>query len=271
MDKTNSLQLDSGVYQGETNLKNQPSGFGKIIFKNGNCFKGEWKNGNIHGNGKFYFSSGNIYIGNFLYNLKNGYGTFFYVNAKEKYQGHWKNDLKHGKGKYFHANGNIFQGVFKNDKKNGLGRIYSQNFIFTGIWINGKKHGMFKRENLKTKQICFIKYDQGKKVEMNHVVLKIKESFKENNKINHISKNTLSIVKEDIQKEENISTSIYSRNNLLLFNDTTSIFSSNLKLNEKKSCEKKIYTLKEIFDYPEKINKNKYKWIPKSLTCLDTD
>ena len=66
-----------------------------------NCYyKGEWKEGRLHGVGTMLFPDGSIYTGMFQNNEANGEGKYLYPNGSY-YEGEIRNNLANGYGKYF--------------------------------------------------------------------------------------------------------------------------------------------------------------------------
>ena len=83
-------------------------------------YKGEWKNGKLHGKGILKEAWGGIYVGDFKNNLANGNGK------QEDPDGSWwegeiKNDKLNGKGIYVNSRGHIYKGLFKDNMLNGPG------------------------------------------------------------------------------------------------------------------------------------------------------
>jgi hypothetical protein len=109
---------DLGIYYKGQILKNEKEGIGKLTFKNGDYYIGEFKNGKRNGRG--------IYISESKY-------------IKNNYEGEWKNDLAHGKGKSIYQevyeNGEIFEeiyeGEFIDDLRSGKGELKIK-----GYWKN---------------------------------------------------------------------------------------------------------------------------------------
>ena len=65
-------------------------GLGKMIYKNGDIYEGEYLNGEQHGEGKIIFKCPE---------------TSF-----QQYDGFWKSGKYHGKGKYQFSNGDVYIG-----------------------------------------------------------------------------------------------------------------------------------------------------------------
>jgi len=70
---------------------------GKMIYKNGDVYEGDWKFCNKHGNGKMIYKNGNIYEGHWNENKKDGKGKMTYSNGDIIYEGDWKNDYPDSK------------------------------------------------------------------------------------------------------------------------------------------------------------------------------
>ena len=156
---------DGEIYEGGWNLKNQRSGYGISINKEGNVFKGLWENDNFGKYGAFIESNGNYYIGELENGKLKGKGEIV-INNKMKYKGEFNDDLPHGIGilenfkDKFIYNGNLIKGIkegygeikyedgtiykgdFKEDKFDGKGKIVFPNGrIYEGDFKNNKMDG----------------------------------------------------------------------------------------------------------------------------------
>ncbi|OMJ65195.1 hypothetical protein SteCoe_38859 [Stentor coeruleus] len=110
------IVIDKKVYIGDT-----PKGKGKILFDDGEKYKGETVNGIIHGFGKYWYKDGSLYIGEFVKGKKHGIGMMIYGD-KYYYKGYWKDDRMYGKG--FWKKGNNEFSVFNTIKGSA-----SDNFV----------------------------------------------------------------------------------------------------------------------------------------------
>ena len=63
-------------------------GWGKIVFKDGASYEGEWVLGHAEGNGTFHHMAGEVYRGGFMHNLKHGIGITMHLNKKQD-EGQW--------------------------------------------------------------------------------------------------------------------------------------------------------------------------------------
>ena len=100
-------------------------GNGKYVYKNGDIYEGEWKNGKKEGKGTLCYSNGDKYEGEWKRGKREGKGIFYYKQNKKKYDGEWKNDEKEGKGILYYTDKNAFydrfEGIWeKNKKKKGI-------------------------------------------------------------------------------------------------------------------------------------------------------
>ena len=81
-----------------------PNGKGKMIWKNGDIYEGEWKNDNKEGKGIYYKNDGSKYDGYFKNGLQEGKGIMYYANG-DRYEGDWVKGKWEGKGIYYYLNG----------------------------------------------------------------------------------------------------------------------------------------------------------------------
>ena len=79
---------------------------------------------------------------------KHGVGIMQCVDGR-KYEGEYKFDKMDGRGTMINPRSGgivVYKGFFKNSKRHGMGCIsYPSGDIYDGMWSNGKKAGMFKR------------------------------------------------------------------------------------------------------------------------------
>jgi hypothetical protein len=84
-------------------------------------YRGEWKDGQRHGQGVFTWLNGDKFVGEYKNDRRNGQGSRTTRNSN--YVGEWKDDNYHGQGTLTLASGNVYKGIFNN------GRVPSQALI----------------------------------------------------------------------------------------------------------------------------------------------
>ena len=159
----------------------------QIRYPDGSLYEGSMSNKLPNGYGTLKFESGNIYRGCFVNGIRDGYGEFYYAQTGEQYKGFWKNDMKEGRGEYLFRDGSVFKGIFCKDFKHGYGEKIGSNMSYSGQYVNGQKHGVFRFRKRSTGEIKIMTY------EFNQVVQR-----KENSK----TKNNGKILKKVIKKNK---------------------------------------------------------------------
>ena len=119
------LKLETGDYEGEVNENKEPHGQGKMKYKNGHIYEGEFKNGNLDGKGKYSFDG---VSGARTYGF-NGIERFYDRNIEGFYDGEFIKNQKDGKGELTLFNKALnyqitYIGFFKNNYKDGVGEEY---------------------------------------------------------------------------------------------------------------------------------------------------
>ena len=146
-------------------------GFGKIIYKSGDQYEGEWINDLKSGLGEYQSKDGDLYNGQWKEDKKHNQGTMIYKNG-EKYEGEWKENKRDGSGilfnseniiiqkglykdddflegyndnKYLYANGNIYDGELDDYFPYGYGIVLNKEgkLISKGKFQKNKKTGLF--------------------------------------------------------------------------------------------------------------------------------
>lgn len=110
------------VGENDNVLKPKLKGLTDNTHEAGDCVTGDCKNGN----GIYVFKNGDRYEGDFKNGLKHGQGNYTAHNG-DSYQGTYKDGLRHGCGNYQWANGAFYIGEFKFGKRNGHGQ-YTDEF-----------------------------------------------------------------------------------------------------------------------------------------------
>lgn len=102
-------------------------GEGTLTKKNGDIYNGNFDQGVFNGKGIYKFSNGNLYEGEFKDGKMKGYGKIVYSSEgdlqKIDYEGQFENNLPHGKGVLRLENGSIYRGEFKEGKMCGKGKM----------------------------------------------------------------------------------------------------------------------------------------------------
>ena len=136
---------------------NSFTGWGRIIYNNGQVFEGKFENGKLNGKGVYKYKD-NLYIGDFVNSIRQGKGILinkryryhgqfnkgkidgygkiiFYENneGQGEYEGFFKDNIIEGKGIMKWKNGNVYEGEMKNGKMNGTGKFIP----YGGIPIEG--------------------------------------------------------------------------------------------------------------------------------------
>ncbi len=105
-------------------------------------YKGNFKNGKMHGQGTFLFNNGTKYVGSFVNGKVQGKGTMTYPNG-DKYVGDFFDNMKQGKGTLTCADGDKYVGDFKNNNPEGQGTytVPKYNLKYVGSIKNGTMNG----------------------------------------------------------------------------------------------------------------------------------
>ena len=159
---------DKSLYRGFVKNKTM-NGKGRMSYKNGMVYQGEWKDGKAHGFGVLVDPNENsIYEGEWANDYQDGHGTMKWNSVNEgesEYIGDFKQGKKTGKGKYTQG-GNVYEGDFVDGQFHGHGKYYfvesgktyegdfEQNKMqgkgkmtwpdqsrYEGTFVNGKAHG----------------------------------------------------------------------------------------------------------------------------------
>ena len=124
----------------DPNYKRWDNCYAEYSFPRG-TYKGQWKDGNLHGVGMYKEVWGGVYIGDYENNNGNGKGIYF-LKSGTIFEGDFKNDLAHGKVKYVSEYGDEIIGDFKRHKADGYAVEIKENGIrYEGEWKNDLYHG----------------------------------------------------------------------------------------------------------------------------------
>jgi len=122
--------------------------FGQYTWSNGDIYKGEWRNDDLHGVGSYYYGqgsewAGDYYVGEWKYGLFDGQGTYTYFDGGI-IKGEWKQGMVNGQAiQTFGASsewvGDKYVGEYKDNYFNGQGTYtYYDGTIVSGIWRDGQ-------------------------------------------------------------------------------------------------------------------------------------
>ncbi len=135
------VMLKDGKKLYETNanyISGKITGYGEMIFSDGNKYMGEYKNGKRNGRGVLTSADGNKYAGEFNDDQMHGKGIISFKDGSN-YVGDMKNDASNGLGIDNYANGDMYIGEFKVSKKNGQGVYVSKDGnLKEGVWESDK-------------------------------------------------------------------------------------------------------------------------------------
>lgn len=158
------IETDAGKYEGLAQ-NGKPNGFGKLSYRNGAEYEGNWKDGEWDGIGQYVFQkdtllsewtrgkangstilvAGNYqYEGQYAGDLPNGNGSYYCLDstATYMYAGEWLNGKRSGYGDAIFQNGDSYFGEWKDDTYCGVGRYrYSNGDVYDGEWVNNLPNG----------------------------------------------------------------------------------------------------------------------------------
>ncbi|XP_039223418.1 MORN repeat-containing protein 1 isoform X3 [Crotalus tigris] len=128
-------------YEGQWK-RGKKHGRGKLLFKDGSYYEGEFADGEIVGHGlRYWASTGNTYSGQFLFGELHGHGVFHYGNGG-RYEGEFCYGIREGYGSLIGKDGETYQGSFHNNKKHGGGKMkFLNGDKFEGDWILDQRQG----------------------------------------------------------------------------------------------------------------------------------
>lgn len=86
-------------------------GYHEFTFDNGNQYKGEWLNNEMHGKGTFLYVDGTRYTGDFKHDMFDGNGVYSNSDGST-YVGQFSKGMASGYGEQFHSDGTIDKGYF---------------------------------------------------------------------------------------------------------------------------------------------------------------
>ncbi|KAJ1074503.1 hypothetical protein K5549_001198 [Capra hircus] len=122
-------------------------GRGKLLFKDGSYYEGDFVDGEITGEGcRHWTLTGNTYTGQFVLGEPQGHGIMKY-QAGGHYEGELFRGLREGHGCLVDADGQVYWGSFHDNKRHGQGRMVFRNGDeYEGNWVQDQRqgHGMLR-------------------------------------------------------------------------------------------------------------------------------
>ena len=146
-----------------------PQGKGKILWPNGDKYKGQFRDGVPNGQGEKTFSGdksvlqctfvngyaqgngklikpgdlGYTYEGTFFADKQDGEGEEKSNSGLTYYKGQYKNGKRGPKGLMKFGEGNVYEGEFKDNNIHGKGRLINEvrMICYDGEWKHNKMHG----------------------------------------------------------------------------------------------------------------------------------
>ncbi|XP_069804771.1 MORN repeat-containing protein 1 isoform X2 [Dendropsophus ebraccatus] len=128
-------------YEGEWK-DGKKHGHGKLLFRDGSYYEGEFIHGEITGNGQRYWAAlGNTYSGEFQDGELHGHGVMKYKDDA-RYEGEFVFGIREGHGLLVDKEGQTYSGAFHNNKKHGDGQMTFQNGDhYEGNWVLDQRQG----------------------------------------------------------------------------------------------------------------------------------
>nr|XP_012631924.2 MORN repeat-containing protein 1 isoform X2 [Microcebus murinus] len=117
-------------------------GRGKLLFKDGSYYEGEFVDGEIMGEGcRHWACSGNTYSGQFVLGEPQGRGVMKY-KAGGYYEGEVAHGVREGQGFLVDQAGQVYQGSFHGNRRHGRGQMLFQNGDkYDGDWVRDQRQG----------------------------------------------------------------------------------------------------------------------------------
>ena len=123
-------EYENARYSGCLDFEANPEGFGKMSYKDGNIYEGNWNRGSREGFGKMSYSNGSSYEGDWIKNKKEGVGIKLELD-KGYYKGEWENNMFNGNGErkiIFDTQYQMIKGLFRNGElQKGIEEIFFEN------------------------------------------------------------------------------------------------------------------------------------------------
>ncbi|XP_070367402.1 MORN repeat-containing protein 1 isoform X3 [Equus asinus] len=117
-------------------------GHGKLVFKDGSYYEGQFVDGEIMGEGcRHWASSGNTYSGQFVLGEPQGRGIMTY-KAGGRYEGELSHGMREGHGCLVDQDGHVYRGAFHSNKRHGRGQmVFLNGDKYDGDWVRDQRQG----------------------------------------------------------------------------------------------------------------------------------
>ncbi|WP_039916332.1 C13 family peptidase [Cellvibrio mixtus] len=128
---------DGSTYVGNLNAQGELDGNGRMQWKNGDSYEGNFVAGLFQGHGRLSMSASGIYTGNFFAGEMEGQGELVYPDGS-RYHGEFKQNRFNGKGKLTYTDGSFYVGDFINGRPHGKGQwLFADQSTYAGDVVNG--------------------------------------------------------------------------------------------------------------------------------------
>lgn len=128
---------DGSTYIGQLNERGELDGNGRMQWKNGDVYEGNFRAGLFQGHGRLSMSASGIYTGNFVAGLMDGQGELIYADGS-RYRGEFKQNQFNGKGTLRYLDGSFYRGDFVNGRPHGKGQwFFADQSTYSGDVVNG--------------------------------------------------------------------------------------------------------------------------------------
>ena len=135
---------DGRTYRGDW-LNGQPHGQGEDILPDGEHYDGDWRQGRRHGHGRLTLRDGSSFVGDFVNGVREGIGILRTEDGV--YQGHWLGDVPHGLGAFTAPDGERYDGDWRLGQRSGYGRhVTPDGAVYAGDWHDDRPHGFGRLE-----------------------------------------------------------------------------------------------------------------------------
>ncbi len=132
---------DGATYVGAVNAQGLLDGNGRMQWKNGDTYVGDFADGLFHGYGVFSSSASGNYRGNYVAGEMEGVGELVYADGS-RYEGEFKANQPHGKGKLIYVDGTYYVGDFVKNRPHGKGQwFFADKSTYSGDVVNGALTG----------------------------------------------------------------------------------------------------------------------------------